>query len=679
MSMQPLFLLTALWASVAVAGTMPAEKLVTLAAGERVPYIGAGLPENGYVAELAREAFKRSGYRVNINFYPWARAQRLAHDGTVDGVLPVFNRADDAGLLYSAPFPGDTIGLLKKKTLAFSYPASKPDNPQDFATTLKGYRIGVVLGGITLPWLEQAPFLFKDAVSTDLQNLDKLSKGRIQLALIDKYTAADLMASQRPQLIGQLEFLTPPLAQRPFYIGFSSRCGNSRELLGAFNKGLEQMARDGSLLNIQQKHGLFPPKKSPADKTELVIGTVDNSDMTIMAQLARDYERSHPTIRLDWRVLDENTLRLRLLSDLAIADKQFDIMTIGLYETPIWAKRGWLTPLHLPEDYDVGDLLPTVRAGLSYQNQLYALPFYAESSMTFYRKDLFARAGLSMPPQPDYQDILRFAARLHDPAHGTYGICLRGKAGWGENMALIGTMVNTFGGRWFNEQWQPELESPAWKQAVGLYLELLGKYGPPNAADAGFNELLAQFSQGHCAMWIDATVAAGILFDVHRSKVATELGYVPAPVAVTPKGAAWLWSWALAIPTSSRHKAEAADFIAWATSKGYIKSVAKNYGWVAVPPGTRASTYQNENYLKAAPFAQFVHNAIESADVKLSTLPPKPYLGIQYVGIPEFPAIGSWVGMEIANALRGKQTLMDALSNAQRKTNYQMKESGYLR
>lgn len=662
-------------------GATAAENWVTLSAGERPPYIGSALPQNGYAFELVEEAFKRQSYRVNIEFVPWARAQILVAHGDVDGLLPVDSedlKQSDKRVVYSDPFPGGVIGLLKKKSL--SLPSVKADmgEPRRLLRTLVPYRIGAVRGGASLAAFDEASYLAKEMVSTDLLNLDKLSADRIQLALIDKYTAADLMVGQRPHLIGQLEFMEPPLADGSFYIAFSKARPNYLQRVRAFNRGLAEMVRDGTLEKIMNKHGLFHRRKTKGHKTQLTIGTVNNSDMVVMRNLSKEFETQHPNITLNWRVLDENTLRQRLLSDLAISDGQFDVMTIGTYEVPIWAKQGWLAPLKgLPEKYEVNDLLPTVRSAMSQEGQLFALPFYAESAMTYYRKDLFAKAGLTMPNKPSYQDIMAFASKIHDPDASIYGICLRGKAGWGENMALLSSMARSFGGRWFNEKWHPELDSPDWEKTLSYYVEALTRYGPPHADRNGFNENLALFSEGHCGIWIDATVAAGLLFDAKRSKVSERLGFVAAPTAGPHQGSGWLWSWALAIPNSSTHQKEALQFITWATSKAYIQSVAKKYGWIAVPPGTRQSTYTNENYARVAPFSRFVLDAIEGADLNPTGAKPKVYAGLQYVGIPEFPAIGNQVGLEIAKALRKEQSVKEALGKSQTFSEDQMKRSGY--
>jgi len=415
-----------------------------------------------------------------------------------------------------------------------------------------------------------------------------------------------------------------------------------------------------------------------ASATTLTIATVNNPDMLVMQKLSPEFTKE-TGIDLNWVVLDENTLRQRVTTDIATKSGTFDVITIGTYETPQWSKNGWLDPIgDLGSAYDLNDIFPTVRAGLSYKGTLYAVPFYAESSMTYYRKDLFKAAGLTMPAQPTYADIAKFADKLNDPAKGIYGICLRGLPGWGENMAFLTTVVNTFGGEWFNMKWEPQLTSAPWEKAISFYVDLMKRDGPPNATSNGFTENLALFSTGKCGMWIDATVAAGYLYDPSKSKVAADVAVAPAPIDVTPHGAHWLWSWALAMPSTSRHEADAKKFLAWATSKSYIDLVGKTQGWVAVPPGTRESTYHNPNYLKAAPFAPLVDQSIRTADPDHPTLNPVPYTGVQFVGIPEFQGIGTTVGQDVAAALAGRESVKQALANAQASTRRSMVQAGYI-
>lgn len=414
-----------------------------------------------------------------------------------------------------------------------------------------------------------------------------------------------------------------------------------------------------------------------AEAAELVVATVNNDHMIEMQKLTPAFEAAHPGITLKWVTLEEGILRQRVTTDIATKGGQFDVMTIGVYEAPIWASKGWLSALDFGADYDVDDLLPTVRSALSYKGNMHAAPFYGESSMVMYRKDLTDAAGISLAERPTWKDIESAAVAIHNPEQGVYGICLRGKAGWGENVAIVSTMVNAFGGQWFDMDWKPQMQTQAWKDALSFYVNLLQKYGPPGSTSNGFNELLALTSEGKCGMWVDATIAASSLTNPDKSKVADKIAFTQAPKQVTERGANWLWSWALAVPSSSNKQAEAKAFIEWATSRQYIQLVGETLGWSFVPTGTRQSTYENSEFLSKAVFAKAELQAIESADPQNNAMNPTPYEGIQFVAIPEFQAIGTTTGQMIAAALAGSKTVDQALQQCQRMADRQMRRGRY--
>ncbi|GGJ36080.1 ABC transporter substrate-binding protein [Deinococcus roseus] len=422
--------------------------------------------------------------------------------------------------------------------------------------------------------------------------------------------------------------------------------------------------------------------------TTITIATVNNPDMVTMQKLTPEFNKLYPDITVKWVTLPENELRQKITLDVASGAGSFDIATVGAYEVPIWSKNGWLEDLSalfsknpdIAKDYDLNDVLPGIRGALTVGGKLYAVPFYAESSMTFYNKDLFKKAGLTMPRNPTWSQIQNFAAKIHNPQGGIYGICLRGLPGWGENMGPFTTMVNTFGGRWFDLNWNAQVNSAAWKNTLEFYVNLQRKYGAPGATGNGFTENLTLMSQGKCGMWVDATVAAGFLSDPGSSKITKSVGFANAPTGPgTKRGSSWLWSWNLAIPKSTTHENEAFKFITWATSKDYIALVAREKGtWAAVPPGTRTSTYQNPNYKKAAgAFSNLVLASINRSDVNNATKDPVPYTGIQYIAIPEFQALGTLVGQYVAGALAGNLTIDQALKQAQDAANKVAKEGGY--
>src|SRR6266498_1490973 len=412
----------------------------------------------------------------------------------------------------------------------------------------------------------------------------------------------------------------------------------------------------------------------------VTIATVANPQMQDIEKLSSEYKKDHPGANVKFVILPENELRDKVTQDIATQSGQYDVVTIGTYEVPIWAKNGWLTKLDDDAgkgDYDVNDLIPPVRQALTYNGGLYAVPFYGESSFLMYRKDLFQQAGLTMPAHPTWQQVADFAARLNNPAKKIAGICLRGLPGWGEVMAPLDTMILTFGGRWYDEQWNAHLTDPATKQAVQFYVDLVRAYGEPGAPNAGFSECLTAMGQGNAAMWYDATVGAGSLEDPSTSKVAGKMGYVLAPVVKT-QNAGWLWAWALAIPNTSKNKDAAWDFVSWATSKGYLKLAGQRLGWARVPPGSRLSTYQIPEYKTAgAAFADQTLASIQSVNVKQPGLFPQPWVGVQYVAIPEFQDLGTKVAQEITAAIAGRQSVDQALEKAQKYAEQTAKDGGY--
>ncbi len=335
----------------------------------------------------------------------------------------------------------------------------------------------------------------------------------------------------------------------------------------------------------------------------ITIATVNNGDMIRMQGLTSEFTAANPDITVEWVTLEENVLRQKVTTDIATKGGQFDIMTIGTYEVPIWGKQGWLVSLNdLPAEFDIDDLLPAIRGGLTVDGNLYAAPFYGESSMVMYRTDLMEKAGLTMPEAPTWADIKAAAAAMTDKENEIYGICLRGKAGWGENMAFLTAMSNSYGARWFDMDWKPQFDGAAWKATLTDYLDMMNNFGPPGASNNGFNENLALFQQGKCGMWIDATVAASFVTGAD-STVADKVGFALAPDNGLGRRSNWLWAWSLAIPAGTQKEASAKKFVEWATSKAYLELVASKEGWANVPPGTRTSLYENPEYAKI-PFAK---------------------------------------------------------------------------
>ncbi len=399
----------------------------------------------------------------------------------------------------------------------------------------------------------------------------------------------------------------------------------------------------------------------------LTLATVNNPQMKDMESLKGTFEKENPGIKVNFVQMEEGDLRAAVTADVASGAGQYDVVTVGAYEVPQWGAQGWLTDLTpaLTSDaaYDVGDILPPVKTALSVDGKQYAVPFYGESSILMYNKEMFAAAGLTMSNNPTWQEVAAAAKTLNTPDHA--GICLRGKPGWGDLFAPLTTVVQTFGGAWYDNNWNAQVNSPAFTEGVNFYVDLLKSAGEKDPVSNSFTECLNQLSAGKVAMWYDASVAASILEDPTTSKVAGKMGYVHAPVYKT-KESGWLWSWNLAVPATSKHADAAVKFAKWATSKEYQQLVGTTLGWTRVPPGARTSTYSIPEYkTAAAAFAPITLEVMNAVNPVQPGLNPQPWVGIQYVTIPEFQDVGNQVAQLVADAIAGRTTVEEALAKGQ--------------
>lgn len=413
--------------------------------------------------------------------------------------------------------------------------------------------------------------------------------------------------------------------------------------------------------------GCTAPGSSSGDVVTLTLATVNNPQMKDMEELKGEFESAHPDIKINFVQMEEGDLRAAVTNDVATGAGQYDIVTVGAYEVPQWGQLGWLTDLTdtlaADEEYDVDDLLPAVRTALTVDDKQYAVPFYGESSFLMYNKQMFADAGLEMPNNPTWQEVAGFAKELKTDDRA--GICLRGKPGWGDSFAPITTVVQTFGGNWYDMDWNAQVDSPEFVEGVQFYVDLLQDAGEADSVSVSFTECLNLVSQEKAAMWYDATSAAGILEDPDASGVAGNVGYAHAPVVETAESG-WLWSWNLAIPSTTKNVDAATTFVKWATSKEYQQLVGETLGWTRVPPGARQSTYEIPEYKEAAAaFGPITLEIMNAVDPVQPGVDPQPWVGVQYVTIPEFQDVGNQVAQLVADAIAGRSTVEEALTKGQ--------------
>lgn len=438
---------------------------------------------------------------------------------------------------------------------------------------------------------------------------------------------------------------------------------------------------------LAQSSAAHGTARAASATTTIKIAIESNSNMQDIENLTPEFEKLNPGIKVEYDSLNENNERSVVETDITTHANEFNAVMISNYETPIWAKNGWLvnlTPaLTADSSYDINDLLTPIRDALTVKGGLYGVPFYGESSMVYYRKSLFKAAGLTMPLHPTWKEIAADAAKLN--SKGVAGICLRGENGWGENLAALDTVINTGGGSWFNDSWKPQLTSAADEAAVNFYVNLVRKYGEAGASQDGFTQCEALYGEGKAAMWYDATVAAGLIATTYP-KVSADTGYAYAPTgsatgaAGVPSG--WLYTWSLSIPKGVPDQAATLKWLEWATGKQYIAYSGTKIGWANIDPGTRYSTYALPQYKKAAgAFSGITLASIDGANPNHPTDASVaiPYVGVQFVDEPWFINLGTEVSNNIAAAIAGTTSVSQALSTSQSQATTVVQQAGLLK
>src|SRR2546430_11696562 len=109
-----------------------------------------------------------------------------------------------------------------------------------------------------------------------------------------------------------------------------------------------------------------PSARAGSAGTTITIATVNNDNMIVMQSLTKNFTKKYG-IKVKYVTLPENTLRQKVTADVATGGGQFDVVTVGTYEVPIWAKNKWLVSLQpyfaklstaAAKAYDLTDWIP---------------------------------------------------------------------------------------------------------------------------------------------------------------------------------------------------------------------------------------------------------------------------------------------------------------------------------
>lgn len=320
------------------------------------------------------------------------------------------------------------------------------------------------------------------------------------------------------------------------------------------------------------------------------------------------------------------------------------------------------------EWYNKEDILAGPLSAAKYNGDLYGIPSTGETSIMFFRKDIFEDKGVEVPTT--FEELWDVCEKIDDP-NGTRAIGLRGLRGSGMNIYTWTQFFRGFGGAFFQDfpnDMTPTINSPEAVKAVEFYAGLLQNFGPSDVA--GYTNLDIQNAQmsGAIAITLDANVFGAIVEDANTSSTAGKWGYAMVP---SGEGGQWpsIYSHIMCINNYSDAKEAAWLFIEWATSPEITLKRGLETG---VP--ARKSTWESEEliekmrYIGDGTYTQVCMEALEKADASYRPV------------FENWNEMGDYIGIALQDVISSGSTdgAQKALDNAQAQIENMLKTKGYI-
>lgn len=373
-------------------------------------------------------------------------------------------------------------------------------------------------------------------------------------------------------------------------------------------------------------------------------------------------------VKVRYEKVPPGQIRQKAILDLTAKSGTYATHAADPMYYDLYASNKWVEPLdqYLGDSkltdaawYRADDLIASWRGANTVGGRLYGVPFDGESTVQVYRKDLYDAKGLK--PAETYDELVKNAAAIHDPANRVWGAAMRGFAGAGQNMYIYPSIFRGFGGEW-TKGGQLVVNSPEAVAALEWYVSLLSKYAPPAVRNWNWPDLADAFSQGTLGLYVDANTSASVLNNPERSKVLGRIGYARWPRGPAGKRTTSIWNWGFPVNAALSEKAKRATwlYIAWATS---AETQART-SW-KLPTANKRVGLNRLSLWKAKEFeslvggygANFLPASIDSlsSDTDVNWRPR----------LPQWPAVGDTMATAIQSALVGQKPAKAALDEAQ--------------
>lgn len=352
--------------------------------------------------------------------------------------------------------------------------------------------------------------------------------------------------------------------------------------------------------------------------------------------MTRDFEKQHPDVKVNLEFVPYEALHDKIVAARGAGGNGYDVVLFDAIWPAEFSRFDLLQDVSSRIAADEREkIFPGAMNTVVYQGKTLGMPWILDTKYLYYNKAMLDKAGIKTPPA-SWQQVMDDAKVLKDKGIVKYPLVWS----WSQAEALVcdyTTLVSGFGGS-FYQNGKLDFSTPASLKAVTLMKTSLDQ-GLSNPASREYLEedVRKAFSNGDAAFALNWTYMYNMANDPKQSKVAGDVGIVPAPGDTPDKPGAVNGSMGLGIAKASQHPEEAWQYIHYLTSQ----PVQDKYAKLSLP--VWKASYQDPAVAKGQ------ESLIAAADKSLNVMLSRPETA-------DYSRLSNTLQQQLQSVLQGKAT-----------------------
>ncbi|WP_373858706.1 extracellular solute-binding protein [Klebsiella variicola] len=352
--------------------------------------------------------------------------------------------------------------------------------------------------------------------------------------------------------------------------------------------------------------------------------------------MTSDFEKQHPDVKVNLEFVPYEALHDKIVAARGAGGNGYDVVLFDAIWPAEFSRYDLLQDVSSRIAADEREkIFPGAMNTVVYQGKTLGMPWILDTKYLYYNKAMLDKAGIKTPPA-SWQQVMDDAKVLNDKGIVKYPLVWS----WSQAEALVcdyTTLVSGFGGS-FYQNGKLDFSTPASLKAVTLMKTSLDQ-GLSNPASREYLEedVRKAFSNGDAAFALNWTYMYNMANDPKQSKVAGDVGIVPAPGDTPDKPGAVNGSMGLGIAKASQHPEEAWQYIHYLTSQ----PVQDKYAKLSLP--VWKASYQDPAVAKGQ------ESLIAAADKSLNVMLSRPETA-------DYSRLSNTLQQQLQSVLQGKAT-----------------------